>query len=503
MKKLLFLLCTILVFSCKSEKKETTETNKPNLVFIFADDMTYTAINALGNKEIRTPNLNRLVKNGTTFTHAYNMGAWNGAVCVASRAMIISGRSVWEAQKIKDDWAQGEQLDKTWGKLMQNEGYETYMTGKWHVDAPADSVFQNVVHVRPGMPRDSWSHQGTIPYINQMIENAKTKKEIRAIGYNRPQSENDTTWSPTDTKFGGFWEGGKHWSEVLKDDALGFIKKAEQSDHPFFMYLAFNAPHDPRQAPQEYLDKYPLENISIPESWLPMYPFKDSIGNGPSLRDEALAPFPRTEYATKKHIQEYYALITHLDEQIGQILDGLEATGKMDNTYIIFTADHGLAIGRHGLLGKQSLFDHSVRAPFMIVGPDVPRGKKVSVDIYLQDAMATGLDLAGAKKPDYVYFNSVLPLLDGQKKGNYGSIYGSYVDSQRMIRKDGFKLIVYPKLDKVLLFDLKKDPEEMNDLAENLEYQDTVNALFEELLQLQKNLGDTLNISELLPDRSG
>ncbi|HZJ19081.1 MAG TPA: sulfatase-like hydrolase/transferase, partial [Pricia sp.] len=195
MKKLLFLLCTILVFSCKSEKKETTETNKPNLVFIFADDMTYTAINALGNKEIRTPNLNRLVKNGTTFTHAYNMGAWNGAVCVASRAMIISGRSVWEAQKIKDDWAQGEQLDKTWGKLMQNEGYETYMTGKWHVDAPADSVFQNVVHVRPGMPRDSWSHQGTIPYINQMIENAKTKKEIRAIGYNRPQSENDTTWS--------------------------------------------------------------------------------------------------------------------------------------------------------------------------------------------------------------------------------------------------------------------------------------------------------------------
>jgi len=497
MRKLWFVTALVLFVGCKQEQEEKTD-KKPNIVFVFADDMTYTAINALGNTEIRTPNLDRLVRKGTTFTNTFNMGAWNGAVCVASRAMIISGRSVWDAQQIKDDWREGQDFDKTWGQLMQSAGYETYMTGKWHVDAPADSVFQNVVHVRPGMPRDAWSHQGTIPYVNEMIADGKSKKDIRAIGYNRPLDENDTLWSPTEKKFGGFWQGGKHWSEVLKDDALRFIDNAKESENPFFMYLAFNAPHDPRQAPQKYLDMYSLEDISLPKSWLPMYPFKDSIGNGPGLRDEALGPFPRTEYATKTHIKEYYALITHLDEQIGEILGGLEASGKIDNTYIIFTADHGLAIGRHGLLGKQTQFDHSIRPPFMIVGPDIPEGKKIDADIYLQDAMATSLELAEVEKPDYIYFNSIMDLVKNNRTdSHYDAIYNGYIDYQRMIRKDGFKLIIYPKIGKVLLFDLEKDPEEMNDLAENSEYAEKVAVLFDELLQLQSDLGDKLDISEI------
>lgn len=498
--KVLFLVFVFFfALGCNSEKK--AEPSKPNIVFIFADDLTYTVINALGNTEIETPNLNRLVKNGTTFTHAYNMGAWNGAVCAASRAMIISGRSVWDVDNFRQGWKENKNFDKTWGKLMEGAGYDTYMTGKWHVDAPADSVFQNVVHVRPGMPRDAWSHQGTIPYINKMIEEGKSEEEIRAVGYNRPLNENDTLWTPTNKDFGGFWQGGKHWSEVLKDDALGFIEQTKKSENPFFMYLAFNAPHDPRQAPRKYLDMYPLEDISLPESYLPMYPFKDSIGNGPDLRDEALATFPRTEHAVKTHIREYYALITHLDDQIGGILDGLEAIGKMDNTYIIFTSDHGLAVGRHGLLGKQTQFDHSIRPPFMIVGPDVPGGKKVDADIYLQDAMATSLDLAGVEKPDYVFFNSVMDLVDGSRTtSHYDAIYNGYINYQRMIRKDGLKLIVYPRLDKVLLFDMENDPEEMNDLAGLSEHQEKVGEMFKELLGLQKQLNDPLDISAVLTE---
>ncbi|MEM7381784.1 MAG: sulfatase-like hydrolase/transferase [Bacteroidota bacterium] len=151
MKKLLFLSVFILLASCSEQKKQPD--TKPNIVFIFADDMTYTAINSLGNKEIATPNLDKLVNSGATFTHAYNMGAWNGAVCVASRAMIISGRSVWEANEFRQEWIQGRSLEKTWGKLMEQAGYDTYMTGKWHVDAPAEQVFGQVVHERPGMPK--------------------------------------------------------------------------------------------------------------------------------------------------------------------------------------------------------------------------------------------------------------------------------------------------------------------------------------------------------------
>ncbi len=163
------------------------------------------------------------------------------------------------------------------------------------------------------MPRDSWSHNGTIPLINDMINNGKSEKEIKAVGYNRPMSENDTAWSPTDKKFGGFWEGGKHWSEVLKDDAIGFIKTAKTKDKPFFMYLAFNAPHDPRQAPQEYLDKYPLENISLPKSWLPMYPYKDSIGNGPAFEGRGIGPFSKNRI---RH-QKTYSGILRIDHPFG------------------------------------------------------------------------------------------------------------------------------------------------------------------------------------------
>lgn len=491
----------IIFISCSQPGKEQENTeglNKPNILFIFTDDQTYTAVQALGNGEIQTPNIDKLVQNGTTFTHAYNMGAWNGAVCVASRAMLISGRSVWRAREFKNHWINGDSLDQTWGRLMGQRGYDTYMSGKWHVDAKAEEVFKTVRNVRPGMPRDKWDYKGVAEKLKE-IDDYKTADfaDVMPIGYGRPIDENDNSWSPSDPEFGGFWEGGKHWSEVLKDDAVDFIDQAKNNENPFFMYLAFNAPHDPRQSPPEFIEKYPLDNISLPGSWMPQYPWKESMGNGPLLRDEALAPFPRTPYATKKHIQEYYAIITHLDQQIGIILEALQASGKMDNTYIFFTADHGLAMGRHGLLGKQNLYDHSIRVPLIITGPDIPKGKKVGANVYLQDVMATSLELAGVEKPDYVEFNSLLGLAKGlSTKSPYEAIYGSYINYQRMIRKDGYKLLLYPLARKQLLFDLNNDPDEMNNLADNPEYSGKVESLFDSLVKMQKQLNDTLDLKQ-------
>ena len=124
---------------------------------------------------------------------------------------------------------------------MEDAGYETYFSGKWHVKVSPDSIFNHVSHIRPGMPNQT------------------------EAGYNRPIEGQEDIWSPYDTSFDGFWKGGKHWSEVLADDAEIFLDNASNSDKPFFMYLAFNAPHDPRQSPKEFVDKYPVENIAIPE----------------------------------------------------------------------------------------------------------------------------------------------------------------------------------------------------------------------------------------------
>jgi arylsulfatase A-like enzyme len=323
-------------------------------------------------------------------------------------------------------------------------------------------------------------------------------------GYNRPLSPADTLWRPWDPSLNGYWKGGRHWSEVLADDGVAFLQEAAGKDDPFFMYLAFNAPHDPRQSPKEFVDKYPLENIPLPKSYLPLYPYKDSIGCGPGLRDEKLAPFPRTPHAVKTNIQEYYAIITHLDEQIGRILKALDENGQRDNTYIIFTSDHGLAVGHHGLLGKQNMYDHSMRVPLMVVGPGIEKGKKLSQQVYLQDVMATTLELAGVEKTEDIKFNSLMPYISGlRSESSYPSIYGCYMDLQRMVRTDQHKLIVYPKARKLLLFDLAKDPEELRDVSDIPAYAQVRKSLLKELLRQQKEVQDPLPLSPYFPEMAG
>ena len=155
-------------------------------------------------------------------------------------------------------------------------------------------------------------------------------------------------------------------------------------------------------------------------------------------------------------------------------------------------------MGKHGLIGKQSLYDHSVRAPFIVLGPEVPKGKRISEDIYIQDAMATSLQLAQVPTPDYIEFNSVMGMIRGtQTKGPYPAIYGGYIDLQRMIRKDGFKLIVYPGSERVLLFDMKNDPEEMNDVSNHPEHKDKTIKMFKALIELQQEMNDLLNLEPL------
>ena len=476
----------LLVAAVFATTPTTAAEKRPNILFLFADDQCFETVRALATQalqpgtpsvhDIETPNLDRLVRRGLTFRHAYNMGSWSGAVCVASRTMLNTGRFLWRAHAVYQTTEGERQAGRFWSEHLKRAGYDTYFSGKWHVRANAQRAFDYVRHVRGGMPKQT------------------------SQGYNRPIDGKPDPWSPFDRKFGGFWAGGKHWSEVLGDDAVEFLQQASRRDNPFFMYLAFNAPHDPRQSPKSYVDQYPLERIALPQNFLPEYPFNEAMGCGRGLRDERLAPFPRTPRAIKVNRQEYYAIITHMDAQIGRILEALQQSAQADNTYIFFTADHGLAVGHHGLLGKQNMYDHSVRVPFIVVGPGVPKGRQNDAPIYLQDTMPTTLELAGVTPPQHVDFHSLLPQIQGTGTSPYDAIYGAYLDVQRMVRTTDYKLILYPKAARARLYHVADDPLEMRDLADAPAHRPMMRKLFARLLTLQQETGDTLDLKTTFPE---
>ena len=466
--------CIFLVFAFLSVLVYGQE--KPNIILILADDQAPDTISALGHPHIKTPNLDRLVEAGTTFTNAYSQGANQPAVCVPSRTMLNTGRFLWRARNRVTEISRqmertpeqaAEHTSDVWSSLMRQGGYTTYFVGKWHVQGfKVQDVFEHLGTIRGGMP----------PSMD--------------LAYNRPREGANNPWTPYESRFQGHWHGGKHWAEVFSDESVRFIEEAAAKSEPFFMYLASNSPHDPRQAPKEYVDMYPVEDMDVPANFLPEYPHKDVMGCPSNLRDERLAPFPRTELAVRTHRREYYAIISHLDSQVGQILDALEKSGKKNSTYIFYTADQGLAVGAHGLFGKQNMFEHSMKSPLIVVGPGIPGKKKIETPVYLQDIMPTSLEVAGMEIPKHVQFKSLLPLINGERDEQYEAIYGAYMDRQRMVRKGDFKLILYPQGDVQILYDLKNDPHETTDLAKKPEYADKITELQQELARLKKETGD-------------
>jgi choline-sulfatase len=444
---------------------------RPNFLFMIADDLTYSGIHALFHGEVQTPNLDRLVRRGCSFTHCFHQGSWLGAVCVASRSMLNSGLTTFRAQK---------QIEQTplWGETMGKAGYDTFIIGKWHLSREnLNRSFKEIGKTSGGM------------------------FESGPEAYNRPAPGN--TWTPWDTSLKGQWLHTKQWqdaeqdvikhsAEIWAEGAVANLRKAAKSENPFFMYVGFNSPHDPRQAPREYVERYPSARIEIPPNYLPEHPFDQGDHKG---RDEILAPFPRTREAVQVHRSEYYAHITYMDTQIGKILDALEQSGVGDNTYVIFTADHGLAVGQHGLMGKQNLYDHSTRIPLLISGPGIPKEKRVDSFVYQHSTFATTCDLAGVPIPKTVEFPSLVGDLKGNGKEHHDAVFCWYRGFQRSVRTREHKLIVYPEAKVTQLFDLGKDPWETKDVANESKYAAIRRHLHERLRRFQSELGDELRLS--------
>ena len=424
---------------------------KPNVLFLFSDDQRADTIAALGNNHIRTPNLDRLVRQGTVCTRAYCMGSLKGgAVCVPSRAMVMSGATLFHVSETLKD--QG-----TWPESFRQAGYATFMTGKWHNG--------------PESAQRSFA-EGRAVFFGGMGD-----------PYRLPVQDFQAGGAPSAKRL-----SGKHSVELFADCAVKFLNR-QKGERPFLCYVAFNAPHDPRVAPREYHEHYNAAKPPLPPNFLPQHPFNngDLIG-----RDERLAPWPRTPEIVRQHLADYYAAITFVDAQVGRILDALKASGQYHNTLIVYSSDHGLAIGSHGLFGKQNLYDHSMHAPLIFAGPGVPSGRQTAALCYLLDIFPTLGDLAGVRGPSGSEGKSLVPVFTGQKATVRDSLFTAYRTVQRAVRDDRWKLLAYPQVNKVQLVDLQHDPAEINDLTADPAYAGERDRLLALLKKWQQEQGDTL-----------
>ena len=440
------LLCLSLSLACI----HAGEAPKPNILFLFSDDQRADTIAALGNDRVRTPHLDRLVHQGTTLTRAYCMGAQQGAVCVPSRAMLMTGRSLFRVHDQLTD-------QPSWPEQFAAAGYRTFITGKWHNGA------KSVTRVFT---------EGRSVFMGGMVDPLDAAVQDFAVA----GVLSDRT------------PAGKHVVERVADEAVAFLD-AQSAAKPFLCYVSFTAPHDPRVAPGEFHAAYRSDLPPVPANFLARHPFD----NGEmTVRDEKLLSTPREELAVRGEIADYYAAITFMDQQIGRILAALEASGQVGNTIIVFSSDHGLALGSHGLLGKQNLYEHSMRAPLLISGPGLPAGRRTPALCHLHDIFPTLGDLAGVPAPPGNEGRSLRPVLSGQANAGRAFIGTAYRKVQRAITDGRWKLIAYPKVPRVQLFDLQNDPDERHDLGGDPAQAERLSVLVSALVTWQREHDDPL-----------
>ncbi len=437
------LLCLVLCFSGFSVAAvRAAEPARPNVLLLMADDWRADCLGVLDHPVVKTPNLDKLAARGMLFENAYCLGSNSGAVCRPSRNMYLSGKTYF---RWRGPDAPAE--DSSFPAVMKAAGYETWHYGKrGNTAVPIQAQFEHNNYINEGKERT-----------------------------------------------------GGHPGREITDQALAFLEKRDSvkrdAQRPFFMYLGYETPHDPRVPMTEDTAYYAKQTIPLPKNFLPQHPFN----NGEmTIRDEALLPWPRKEDALRDELRAYYGAMTGLDRQIGRLLADLEKRGQLDNTIVIFSSDHGLAMGSHGLLGKQNLYEYGMHSPLIFAVPKIPAGKTPAL-AYLIDLLPTVCGLTGIKIPADLDGANLAPVIEGKEKKVRDTLFTAYRDVQRAVRDERYKLIVYPQINRTQLFDLQNDPDELKDLSNDESMKPTLERLRVQLQNLQERYGDTQPLSVAMP----
>ncbi|MDH4202449.1 MAG: sulfatase-like hydrolase/transferase [Phycisphaerae bacterium] len=432
------MLCILFVLGMCAPSTFSATIQKPNILFIIVDDQSPFDLKIYDPKsELDTPNIDRLAAEGIVLDGAYHMGSWSGAVCTPSRHMVMSGRTVWHLPKQKQHCTP-DLPEYTMAAVFNRAGYDTMRTCK------------------------KGNSYGA----------ANEKFTVRHDA----------------TKRGGTDESGSAWHA---EQVLNYLndRQATNDKDPFLIYFGFSHPHDTRDGKPELLKHYGAVNHKdintlpalhpdqpvLPANYLPEHPF---FHGHPKLRDEERVSgvWKNRDQATiRNELGREFACSENIDIQIGRVLKKLEEMGELDHTIIFYTSDHGIAIGRHGLQGKQNLYEHTWRVPYIVKGPGIKAASRAPGNIYLLDTLATLCDLAGIEPPKTNEGISFKPVLEGKKQTVRDVLFGVYCGGTkpgiRSVRKGDWKLIKYDVMDGTVretqLFNLSENPDEF--LAEHHE----------------------------------
>jgi arylsulfatase A-like enzyme len=479
--------------------------DRPNIVFIFADDHAYQAVSAYGSGLNETPNIDRLAKEGMRFDRCYV----TNSICGPSRACILTGKyshkNGFYSNRSKFDGSQ-----QTFPKLLQQVGYQTAIIGKWHL--VSDPTGFDHWEILPGQgryysPRFLTAEGPVTPtgYITDVITDKSLdwlreqrdpdKPFVLMVQHKAPHRE----WLPGPEHVGDLADKKIPEPATLFDD---YANRADAARMATMRMSDLRLEEDLKlYSPDSPYTKEMLRLMSDEEraAWEAAYQEEnEAFNNSPPEGEELI----RWKY--QRYIKDYLRTVQSVDDGVGRVLDYLEESGLADNTVVIYASDQGFYLGEHGWFDKRFMYEQSLRTPFLVRWPGVTKAGSVEDRIVSNlDFAETFLEIAGVEVPADMQGRSLAPILKGAPpEGWRTSFYYHYYEgppadhtvAEHYGVTDGrYKLIHYYKLDQWELFDLATDPEEMQSVYGQPDYVAPRTRLEEELARLRTELEVTSN----------
>jgi len=519
MKKLIPILMLALLFACKNEQKEAPkqDTLRPNIIFIMTDDHAKKALSIYDNSLISTPNMDRIGQEGIVFNRAFV----TNSICGPSRAVFLTGKySHINGFRNNSDSFDGSQ--ETLAKILKRNGYYTSVVGKWHLKStPTGFNYWNVLigqghYYNPTFIEmgDTLTHNG---YATNIITDMAIETIEKRVKPDQPfflmvhQKAPHRNWMPDTSHLGIFKDVDFPLAETFYDDYEGRTSAAKEQDMEIRnMYLSGDMKLDPNREIKEtgsggskghdavkaWENTYARMDDAQKAAWDQYYkPISDAY-----YRDN-LSGKELDEWKYQRYLEDYLGCIVSVDENIGRLYDYLKEKELLDNTLIVYTSDQGFYLGEHGWYDKRFMYEPSFGTPLLMRLPGIiQEGFKTDELVLNVDLAPTLLKIAGIEPPEEMQGESLIPLMSNKKtadwrKSVYYHYYQSgawhYVKKHLGVRTDRYKLIHFYEVDEWELYDLKKDPEEMNNLYPVTEYADLVDSLKIELSILREHYKDT------------